>query len=164
MREVLVLSALLVVACGSNERSIEVQDGKGQSATVSVKGDGEKVTVRSADGEVVYQQGAQGSVFPAYAPQYPGSIVTSSASFEGAKGAQGATLTQKTSDDVGKVIAFYKQQVAAAGLKVVMEQSAGDAATLVAAKEGADEMGVMISAAADGAGSTTISMSSGMGR
>ena len=71
MRGVLVLSALLVAACGSNERSIEVQDGNGQSATVSIKGDGEKVTVRSANGEVVYQQGAQGAFFPAYAPNIP---------------------------------------------------------------------------------------------
>lgn len=164
MRKLLVSSALLVAACGSNERSIEVEDGNGESATVSVKGDGEKVTVQSAEGEVVYQQGAQGAVFPAYAPQYPGSTVTSSANFEGAKGAQGATLTQQTGDGVDKVLAFYKKKVTAAGLKVVMEQSAGDTATLVAAKEGANEMGVMISAAADGAGSTTISMSSGMGQ
>lgn len=164
MRKLIAISAILLAACGSDKRSIEIEGGDGQTAEVTVQGDGEKVTVQSSDGEVVYQQGAKGADFPAYAPQYPGSTVTSSANYTATKGAQGATLTQQTGDDVARVLAFYKQKVSAAGLKIVMEQTAGDTATLVAANEGSQEIGVMISVAGDGAGLTTISISAGMGQ
>jgi len=162
MRKLIAISAILLAACGSDRRSMEIEGGDGQTARVTVQGDGEQVKVQSADGDVVYQQAAKGVVFPAYAPQYPGSTVTSSANYAATKGAQGATLTQQTGDNVGKVIVFYKQKLSAAGLKVVMEQTAGNTATLVAAKEGSQTMGAMISAAGDRAGSTTISISAGV--
>jgi ABC-type enterochelin transport system substrate-binding protein len=150
-RSLIISSAsLILAACGSNERSFQVDDGEGGRSTVSVKGDGEQVTVKTADGEVVYQQGAQGAQFPDHAPQYPGSKVISFANFAGAEGAMGSNYTQHTNDSVEAVMAFYKQRATAAGLKIMMEQTMADSATIAAGDESADQLGAMITVARDG--------------
>lgn len=159
-RFVLAVSALVLTGCGSSERSIEVKDPNGESATVSMKRDGEEVKVSTADGEVVFKGGGEGAQFPAYAPQYPGSTVVSSTNFSGIKGAQGLTIIQQTSDELQKVVGFYRRSIGLAGMQIVTQQAASGSSTLVAAKPGEEGKGGMVYVVQEAPGETTISITS----
>jgi hypothetical protein len=61
------------------------------------------------------------------------------------------------------VMAFYKQRATAAGLKIMMEQTMADSATIAAGDESADQLGAMITAARDGE-TTMISITASNGK
>ncbi len=87
-------------------------DGKEASGTV---------TVESADGTVKY--GANTNIkAPAWVPMYPGANAQGTFSAEAKDGAQN-TFTFKTSDSPAKVIAFYQDQLKAAGFTVTQMTS-----------------------------------------
>lgn len=160
MRIVLILGVLLPAACGANEQTLVLDGSDRDTAVLSVADQGAKLRVQSSDGEVVHQQGALNAHFPDYAPRYPGSTVTSSTNFTGIEGSKASTLTQQTGDRPAQVMAFYKQNIAAAGLNVIMEQTTEDSITLAANKEGDSSFSVMITAVGDTSG-TTISITAG---
>lgn len=158
IRKLLLVSPFLVLGgCGAeypSERNAHSRD----SGKLSVKTEGDQLELRSADGKIVYRQAERAAAFPDYAPQYPGSSVSLSAEYEGARGEKGYTLIQQTSEKPGKVLAFYKRSIVQNGLKLQIEQESGDTATLIAAKNLTDANSVMISTTGHATGQTIISI------
>ncbi|HMT45017.1 MAG TPA: hypothetical protein PKA59_10710 [Chakrabartia sp.] len=163
MRALLLLPLLALAACGSNEKEITIKDGEGGEQTVTVGKDDGTTTIKSEDGTAVVRTGAEGANFPPEAPQYPGSTVTASANFAGKDGGSGLMATQETGDEPAKVLAFYKDKLAAAGRKIAMETNTGEGSMLIVeGAEGGKGEGMMIAVNKD-AGKTIVTITGGKG-
>jgi hypothetical protein len=124
------LAALTLTAC-SGEREIAsgtVDDGKGGTASYSVSesGEGVNATVKTEDGEVNFSSGDGGKIaLPLGIKLYPGAQVQSSA-IGNANGQSSAMVVLSSEDSQDKVIDYYRQQLAGAGVKIEAEVTTGD--------------------------------------
>ena len=157
---VFVMAGLLLGACGSNEKTYKVDDGNGSTATITTSDGDEVARIQTESASVVVRQGGKAASFPSYAPQYPGSTVVSSMDYQTDQDGTGGNITIQTSDEVAKVMAFYKKSVASAGLKVVMETSTSAGSMLAASSKGDDNPDIMISAGRSDDGMTTVTLTS----
>jgi hypothetical protein len=142
---------VLLAGCGSNERSITVTDGNGQDQTITVGEDDGTTTVKTEGGTAEITSnadGVSGAKFPDYAPQYPGSTVTSTANFAGKEGEGGAMTVQETADEPAKVMGFYKDKLARAGQKVSLETTTPEGGMIgVEGKDNTSGMMIMVARA-----------------
>jgi len=147
----------LLAACGGDkpDTTMTTQDGK---VSVSTSGDGDsKVTVTATDGDKTAKMVSGGGAkwpesAPAFAAAYPGgTLITVMAG--NADGKASGMATFETTDAPDKVIAFYKDKAAAAGLTKVTSM-AGNGMTMFGAS---DESGdrVLSVQASPGGGKTT---------
>ncbi len=158
LRQIFWVSPLLALGgCGAEQPSGMDPAGR-SSGKLSVQAQGDKVELRSADGQLVYRQAERAVNYPAYAPQFPGSSTTLATEFEGAKGEKGVTWVQQTHEKPGKVLAFYKRAIAAKGHELQMEQASPDSATIVAALGPGYDKHVMVSATGHDSGVTIVSI------
>lgn len=132
MRGLLVLTLVLLGACGSEEKSTTIDgttytrnEAEG-TATVS----NEEATVSVAEGAA-----AAKTEFPDFAPQYPGATVESSMVTQTKEGKR-TMLVITTKDDLTRVMDFYRNSFTAAGMKISMAHSAEDSAMLAAEGDG----------------------------
>jgi major membrane immunogen (membrane-anchored lipoprotein) len=150
---------LSLSSCGkSDTATINLDDGKGGSTKVSSKNDGERsqVTITGADGKTATMSSdAKGAKFPAFAPQYPGSTVTSATNIA-SNDTNMQTVTMTSSDSVDAVVAFYKESVTKAGMPIGMTGNFDGTGTLQAGK-GEKSPSIMVSAAPK-EGNTEISL------
>lgn len=162
MRALILLAPLLLVACGSDEKTVTVKGSDGKDQTVTVSKDDATTTFKSEDGEAVIRQGADAAAaahFPAHAPRYPGATVTASANFSNKEGETGGMTSQETADVPAKVLAFYKARITAAGKKVAVETTTAQGGMIVV--EGDDGKGGMMIIANREGDKTTITYTSG---
>lgn len=155
------LSALLLACCGAlaacgqpQEKTYTVTDpetGEKSKISISDKAGDKSVTIRSENGRSnvsVSEAGEAPANLPDFIPLYPGadysgSVVMQSdaaaeASGTGSRPASGAMMAFKTPDPPAKVIAFYKDAFAKAGLKEAGSGAFGPMQLLAAVKEGSD--------------------------
>jgi hypothetical protein len=167
MRALILMPLLLLAACGHKAQTITVDDGKGGKTAVGVAQDGGTTTIYSSDGKVEIKANPGSAAFPAFAPQYPGSKVVSSANFSGSDkngGGVGTMITQETTDDPAKVMAFYKAKIAEAGMKTGMESTTPAGGLLmVGSGDGQKGAGMMITVSKSGE-KTMISYMGGHGQ
>lgn len=157
---VLLVVAASIAGRGSSEKTYKIEDGNGSTATVTTSDGDEVARIQTEDASVVVRQGANAASFPDYAPQYPGSTVVSSMDYQTDQDGAGGNVTMQTSDDVPKVMAFYKKSVASVGLKVVMETNTGTGSMLAVSSKANDSPDIMISAGRNDDGQTTIALTS----
>jgi major membrane immunogen (membrane-anchored lipoprotein) len=147
----LIILALSVSACGnSDSSSVTVPDGKGGTANISSKADGDRseVTMTGADGKTVKMSSdVKQANFPAFAPQYPGSTITSATQMS-TDGKTMSTVTMTSPDKVDAVVEFYKASVTKAGMPIGMTGTF-DGAGALQAGDSKDEKApsIMVSAA-----------------
>lgn len=147
--------ALLVAGCGSTSET-EVASGTytdpatGKTAEYKVSGskDGEdgNVTVKTEDGEMRFGTDA---TLPAGLTPYPGSKMTGG--FAGtSEGKQGGVASFEVKGKAADVVAHYRSQIEAAGLKVKSEMKAGDTILIGAEKPGDANTTIQVTATQEG--------------
>jgi hypothetical protein len=167
MRNILILSVSLLAfaACGKSEQTITVKDSDGKDVQAVVGKDGDTTTIKTEQGEIKIAQSSQAN-FPSYAPQYPGSKVTTtmtaSGKGDGMSAGMGNMIAMETSDAPAAVMAFYKASLTSANMPIKMETTTPQGGIIAA---GAKEMGggVMITVG-ESDGKTSIAIISGRGK
>lgn len=116
---------LLLAACSSGGK--DAPDGAEPVAASEAEGGADPASTTAEEAAVAAITGSGGSWpadAPAYAAPYPGARVEGG--FSGSsEGKVGAVTTFTTADPPEKVIAFYKERAAAAGLKDAVNMDAG---------------------------------------
>ena len=145
---------LLLAGCGSKSET-EVASGTytepetGKTADYSISSeDGEngKVTIKTEDGEVRF--GAEAKL-PAGLTPFPGSKMTGG--FAGSsEGRQGGLAGFEVKGKAADVVAHYRRQIEAAGLKVKSEMNAEDTIIISAEKPGDPKTSIQITATQSG--------------
>ena len=166
------LAALvLVTACGSKDAKtttvvapgVTVTSTNGdngtQTATFTNSVDGKDVATTiatSTDGKGL----AVPTDLPAWAPAYPGSKVVTS--INGTSGAgTGKVLAMQTGDAVAKVMSFYDQKLAAAGVKPAMSTDQSDSSMRMIPAEGSGKGTLLVVTKADSGSGSQIMMTYG---
>ncbi len=133
------LLALSLSACGSSDKqTVSLPDGKGGTTNITTNSDGAKneLTLKGADGKTVTMSSdTKQANFPAFAPQYPGSTITSSSNMS-AGGQTVSTITMTSPDKVDAIIEFYKASVTKAGMPIGMSGNFDGTGSLQAGKDG----------------------------
>ena len=151
----LVAMTLLVAGCGPKSET-DVASGTytdpatGKTAEYKVSGgkDGEEgnVSIKTEDGEVKFGTDAK---LPAGLTPYPGSKMTGG--FAGASdGKQGGLASFEVKAKAAEVVAHYRRQIEAAGLKVKSEMNAGDTIIIGAEKPGDEKTTIQVTATQEG--------------
>ncbi len=123
------VSAALLSSCGSNGTTIAHDGNGGSTVTMGDTGHGPAMVAKVAAPD----QTVAPSDLPAWAPVYPGATVSQvvDVAFNGAAGMPGGPRKQvvlMTADPIPKVMAFYDQRLAAAGVKPMMSSNTADGA------------------------------------
>lgn len=148
-------TTLLVAGCGPKSET-EVASGTytdpatGKTAEYKVSGskDGEEgnVSIKTEDGEVKFGTGAK---LPPGLTPYPGSKMTGE--FAGiSEGKQGGLASFEVKAKAADVVAHYRTQIVAAGLKVKSEMNAGDTIIIGAEKPGDEKTTMQVTATQNG--------------
>ncbi len=166
MRRYLILSAsvLALAACGKKEETITIKTEDGSTATAVASSDGatSTTTIKTAEGEMKIAAGGS-ATFPAFAPQYPGSTISSTMTASGdANNGGGSMIGLETRDTPAQVMAFYKQKLVDANMPVKMETTTPQGGMLAAGEEG-ENRGVLITVGMQG-DKTSIAIISGQGK
>ena len=151
-----VTMALTLAACGnSEEREVmsgtvtDPETGKDTSYVVTSDRDGGDgtVTVKSDKGTATFGSGAAHARLPAGIAPFPGAMMTGGFAADGPEGTGGmATFTAKAAS--ADVIAHFRRQAEAQGMKVISEVSAED--TRMIAAEAKDGSTLQITATQEG--------------
>ncbi|NIJ36480.1 hypothetical protein FHR22_001129 [Sphingopyxis panaciterrae] len=151
----LAAATLLLAGCGSKSDS-EVASGTyidpetGKSADYSVRsgkdGENDQVTIKTDDGEVRFGGEAK---LPAGLTPFPGSKMTGG--FAGAsEGKQGGMASFEVKGKAADVVAHYRRQIEAAGLKVKSEMTAEDTIIISAEKPEDTKTSIQVTATQTG--------------
>jgi hypothetical protein len=130
---------------------ITTNDGKQSSLTVDGSGaSGGGLSVQSADGSTVKYGNAAGNNVPSWVPAYPGWAPEGTVSATNAEGSQN-TFSFKSKDPASKVIAFYTDQLKAAGFTITMTTTTEQGGLVQASDEGKKHtINVMVGTSSDG--------------
>lgn len=163
-------AALLLTACGAKSEQ-EVASGTytdpatGKTAdykvTQSAEGEDGNVTIKTADGELNFGGGAANAKLPAGFTLYPGAKITGGMAAKSKDGESGMTSFE-VQGQAADVIAHFKKQAEAAGLKVTSEVKAGEMMMLSAEKGDGGKHDVQVTATQEG-GKVTGAMTYGIG-
>lgn len=155
----LAASALLLSACGSKSET-EVASGTytdpetGETAdyklTTSDDGETSEVTIKTEDGEMQFGGGAANAKLPTGFTAYPGSKLTGGFAASGTDGT-GGMASFEVKANAADVIAHFRKQAEAAGMRVTSEIKSGDTAIIGAEMPGNSKTGVQITATQQGA-------------
>ncbi|ALC12630.1 hypothetical protein [Sphingopyxis sp. 113P3] len=151
-------AALLVAGCGSKSEK-EVASGTytdpetGETAdykvTSSEDGEAGNVTIKTADGEVSFGGGAAHAKLPAGIAPYPGARMTGGLSSTGKDGTAGMASFE-VEGKAADVIAHFRKQVEAQGMKVTSEITADQTMMFAAQKADDDKSGMQFTATQEG--------------
>ena len=157
----LISSVLLLAACGKaqEEKKVVVTNQDGTTTTATIKSDGEATTIKSEGATLTVNAGSDGAAFPAFAPQYPGSKVTSVMSGGKPGEGSGVVIGMETSDTPDKVLAFYEDKLKAASVPVKMKTTTPEGG-MIAAGDEKEDSGAMITVGKSG-DKTTIGIIAG---
>lgn len=151
----LAAAALLLAGCGSKSETevasgtyTDPETGKTADYKISSSEDGEngKVTIKTDDGEVQFGGEAK---LPAGLTPFPGSKMTGG--FAGSsEGRQGGLASFEVKGKATDVVAHYRRQIEAAGLKVKSEMKAEDTVIISAEKPDDPETSIQVTATQNG--------------
>jgi hypothetical protein len=151
----LLCAATLVLACGGEEETVEIEGGE---VTFEAEGEGVRISgEKEGIGAISGQFGENAAIpdgFPEDVPIYPGTDVIG-----GMVAGDGGMITLQTGDDFEKVAAFYRENLVKEGWSLAPEMDLGGRWVLPVEKEGRDGA-VQITREAD---ATTIVITVGMG-
>ncbi len=127
MRTLLTLSAatVLLAACGgSDEGTIETEDGETVAYEVDRDGGDTSMRITGEDGqEMVINSGTSSAVdLPDGYSLYPGADVVSTTTMNQGDG-QGALVIMQSDSTPQDIIAFYRRQAEATGVRIQMEMT-----------------------------------------
>jgi hypothetical protein len=164
MRNMIIVSTLLLAACGQSGQKVTYKDSEGNDRSISVSDDDGERTVNSDDG-LIRAKGTQGGAkarFPEYAPQYPGatiqSVVDINAGPAGQTNIKQHVITMMSKDTPDAVIAFYKGKISASGKSVKQVGSAAGPMLMVGGPSPLD-MEAMVTAMPITSGGSSINVS-----
>ena len=151
-------AALMVSACGSKSEK-EVASGSytdpetGETAEYKVtsagEGDEGNVSIKTEDGEVNFGSGAANTKLPAGFTLFPGGKITGGMTASGKDGDSGLASFEVKGQAVD-VIAHYRKEAEAAGLKISSEVKTDDTMMFSAEKPGGGKGGVQVIATQSG--------------
>ena len=128
----LLCAATLLFACGGEEEIVEIDGGK---LTFEAKDEGVRISgEKEGVGAISGQFGDHAEIpdgFPKDVPIYPGTDVIG-----GMVAGEGGMVTLQTSDDIEKVAAFYRENLAKEGWTLGPEMDLGSQRVLPVEKEG----------------------------
>lgn len=176
MRNTLVMMAtacLALAACDQNSKSNDVTvKGQNGSVTVSANGqnftmkanddkngsftmsaNGGRFTMKASDGKQNVEINASGGGdlhLPDYVSVYPGAKVKST-TIDSRANSTGGAFSFETTDSPARVIAWYKQKSAGAGLAQALDMNGG-ATSVFSATAGAGRKALQVIAASSGTG------------
>jgi hypothetical protein len=139
--------ALCLTGC-NDKKEATFTDADGKKMTVSADTDGKNATIKTENGSITANTGATNAVFPAAAPQYPGSTVTGNISINGADQGKGNSkmITSETTAKPTEVAAFYKAKMTEAKLPITSEMNTPETAMLSAGDQNSgNTLSVMVS-------------------
>ena len=154
-------SLLLVTACGS-ERSgtYETEDGEKVEYSVDNRGSNATATVTNDDGTSTVRTGNNVAIdLPAGFTLYPGSKVVTNTVFNRDDG-KGAMVIFQSDAKPDEVLAYYRKEAEAAGVKIEMEMKTAQG-TMLAGKGDGDVIFSINASEQDGG--TTAQMTVGKG-
>jgi len=151
-----IAASLVLAGCGSKSDT-ELASGTitdpdtGETTDYSVTTDGDEgnLSIKTEDGEMQFGSGAANAKLPAGFAPYPGSKMTGGFTATGKDG-QGGMASFEAPGKAEDVIAHFRRQAEAAGLKVNAEVKSGDTLMLGAEKPDDSKSGVQITATQDG--------------
>ena len=151
----LAATALLLAGCGSKSETevasgtyTDPETGKTADYKISSSEDGEngKVTIKTDNGEV--QFGGEAKLPAGFTP-FPGSKMTGG--FSGSsEGRRGGLASFEVKGKAADVVAHYRRQIEAAGLKVKSEMKAEDTVIISAEKPDDAETSIQVTATQNG--------------
>lgn len=153
-----VAAGLLVAGCGSkSEKEVasgtytDPETGETADYKVTSSDDGEtgNISIKTADGEMSFGGGAANAKLPAGIAPFPGAKMTGGFSATGKDGI-GGMASFEVRGKADDVIAHFRKQVEAKGLKVTSEIKADDTMMIAAEKPGDDKSGMQITATQEG--------------
>lgn len=137
---------LITMKFDPDTKKMVITSDDGKQASVSMDSNG--FTAQSADGTVKIGAGATSA--PAWVPVYPGSSPQNTMSSTGAQGSQN-TFTFKSKDPANKIIAYYSDQLKAAGFTISMTTNTEQGGMVLASDEGKKHtISVSVGSSADG--------------
>ena len=151
-------AALMLSACGSqSEKEVasgsytDPTTGKTADYKITSDADGENgnISIKTADGEMNFGGGAANTKLPTGFTLYPGAKITGGMAASGKDGESGLASFEVKGQAVD-VIAHYRKQAEAAGLKVTSEVKAGDTMMFGAEKPDGGKGGVQVTATQSG--------------
>lgn len=114
---------LALAACGGPSGTIETEDGEEISYDVDSDGEGATVKISGEGGDAVSRSGDDISVdLPSGWSVYPGAKVVNVMNITSEDG-PAMTVMMETDADPDKIIAHYREQAEAAGIKIEMEMT-----------------------------------------
>jgi hypothetical protein len=126
----LLCAAILVLACGGEEKSVEIEGGE---ITIESEGKGVRISGdQEGTGAISGQFGENAEIpegFPKDVPIYPDAKVVGSM-LAGGRG----MVTLQTGDDPGKAASFYRENLAKEGWSIVSEMNLGGQQVLAVEK------------------------------
>ena len=132
MRAIVVLGALALAACGSDDDTVTLGD-----TTFTSNEQAGTATISNAEGSITTADGAAAAKtqMPDYAPQYPGSTITTALTTR--KDDRNRTnIVLTTKDGIDKVAAFYKNKFTAAGLTIASDMTTSEVSMISAEGNG----------------------------
>jgi len=128
----LLCAATLVLACGGDEETVEIEGGE---LTFEAEGDGVRISgEKEGVGAISGRFGENAEIpdgFPEDVPIYPGADVIG-----GMVAGGGGMVTLQSGDDLGKVTAFYRENLVKEGWNLASEMDLGEQRVLAVQKEG----------------------------
>ncbi len=151
----LAAATLLLAGCGSSPETevasgtyTDPETGKTADYSISSSEDGEndKVTIKTEDGEVQFGGEAK---LPAGLTPFPGSKMTGGFAGSGKDG-KGGLASFEVKGRAAEVVAHYRRQIEAAGLKVKSEMTAEDTVIISAEKPDDTKTSIQVTATQTG--------------
>lgn len=146
--------AMTLSACGSKSEK-EVASGTytdpetGKTAdykvTSDTSGENGTISIKTEDGEMQFGGGAGNAKFPAGFSPYPGAKVTGGFTATNKDGA-GGMASFEVKGQAADVIAHFRKQAEAAGMKITTEVKAGETAMFGAERPDDSKSGVQVTA------------------
>lgn len=161
--------ALTLAACGSKSETevasgsyTDPETGKTADYKVTTDGaDGNQVSFKTEDGEMSFGGGAGNARLPAGFTAYPGATMMGGFSASGKDG-QGGMASFEVDAQAADVIAHFRKQAEAVGMKVTTEVKSGETMMFGAEKAGDSKTGIQVTATQTG-GKVTGSITYGTG-
>ena len=150
----LAATALLLAGCGSKSETevasgtyTDPETGARADYKVTAGDDGESgnISIKTEDGEMVFGSGGANAKLPAGFTPFPGAKMTGGFAASGKDG-QGGMASFEADGKAADVIAHFRKQAEAQGMKVTSEVKAGDTLMFGAEAAGAGKTGVQVTA------------------
>ena len=158
MRSMILAATMVLAACGSKSET-EIASGTvtdpetGETAdykvTAGQDGDTGQVSIKTGDGEMVFGGGAANAKLPSGFTPYPGARMSGGFAASGQDGS-GGMASFEAKGKAADVLAHFRKQAEAQGMKITAEVKAGETMMFGAEKPGDANTGIQVTATQNG--------------